>query len=165
MFGIFLCLFFNSVFEFFSFPGAEWKFQAICVENCHFGKSFFFFLIFFLLSLVFLSFIRFILPRCCWSFVVLCSLVLFLSFLSFSVSSGLLYFSWEFFNLCLFILEGSDSLVSISGFRPLPGWGPHQVNNVYSSRPWTAGMAVVENPPPPFFPPTPSGWPWELVNW
>ena len=49
------------------------------------------------------------------------SLVLFLSVLSFSVSSGLLYFSWEFFNLYLFILEGSDSLVSISGFRPLPG--------------------------------------------
>ena len=97
------------------------------VENCHFGKSFFYFYFFFLFLklflsiLVFLSFIRFILPRCCWSFVVLCSLVLFLSFLSFPASSGLLYFSWEFFNLCLFILEGSDSLVSISGFRPLPG--------------------------------------------
>ena len=87
------------------------------VEIC----SSFFFFFFFLLSLVFLSFIRFSLPRCCWSFVVLCSLVLFLSFLSFPASSGLLYFSWEFFNLYLFILEGSDSLVSISGFRPLPG--------------------------------------------
>ena len=52
---------------------------------------------------------------------VLGSLVLFLSFLSFPVSSGLLYFGWEFFSLYLFILEGSDSLVSISGFRPLPG--------------------------------------------
>ena len=96
-----------------------------------------------------MSFIRFILPRCCWSFVLLCSLVLFLSFLSFPVSSGLLYFSWEFFSLYLFILEGSDSLVSISGFRPLPGWGPPQDNNVYSSRPWTARMAAVKNPPPP----------------
>ena len=52
---------------------------------------------------------------------VLGSLVLFLSFLSFSASSGLLYFSSEFFSLYLFILEGSDSLVSISGFRSLPG--------------------------------------------
>ena len=52
---------------------------------------------------------------------VLGSLVLFLSFLSFPVSSGLLNFGWEFFSLYLFILEGSDSLVSISGFRPLPG--------------------------------------------
>ena len=61
-------------------------------------------------------------------------------------------FQLEFFSLYLFILEGSDSLVSISSFRPLPGWGPHQDNNVYSSRPWTAGKAVVKNPPPPFFP-------------
>ena len=30
-------------------------------------------------------------------------------------------FSWEFFSLYLFILEGSDSLVSVSGLRPLPG--------------------------------------------
>ena len=28
---------------------------------------------------------------------------------------------WEFFSLYLFILEGSDSLVSISGLRRLPG--------------------------------------------
>ena len=46
--------------------------------------------------------------------------MLFLSFLSFPVSSGLLYFSWEFFNLYLFILEESDCLVSIFGLRPLP---------------------------------------------
>ena len=52
---------------------------------------------------------------------VLCSLVLFLSFLSFPVFSGLLYFGWDSFNLYLFILEGSNSLVSISGVRPLPG--------------------------------------------
>ena len=91
------------------------------MENCHFDKSFFFSFFFFKLSLVFLSFIRFILPRCCWHFVVLCSLVLFLSFLSFPVSSGMLYLSWEFFSVYLFILEESDSLVSTSGLRPLPG--------------------------------------------
>jgi len=88
------------------------KTQVNClvdVENCHFGKSFFFLFfisLFFLLSLVFSSFIRFILPRCCWSFVVLCSLVLFLSFLSFScplvcyisVGNSLIY-------ACLFLRE------------------------------------------------------------
>ena len=42
-------------------------------------------------------------------------------FLGFPASSGLLYFGWEFFSLYLFILDGSDSLVSISDFRPLPG--------------------------------------------
>ena len=68
--------------------------------------------------------IRLMFPRNCWSFVVLCILVLFRSssfFFCFPVSYGLLYFSWEFFSLYLFILEGSDSLVSISGLRRLPG--------------------------------------------
>ena len=78
------------------------------------------------------------------------------------MSSGLLYFGCEFFSLYLFILEGSDSLVSISGFRPLPGLGPPQDNNVYSSRPWTAGMAAVKNPPSPFSPYHP---PVGRVNW
>ena len=114
-----------------------------------------------------LSFCCFFLPRGCWSFVVLCRLVLFLSFLSFPVSSGLLYFSWEFFSLYLFIPEGSDSLVSISGFQPHGpgGWGPPQDNNVYSSRPWTpstAGMAAVKNPPSPFSLPHP---PVGCENW
>ena len=77
------------------------------------------------------------------------------------MSSGLLYFSWEFFSLYLFILEGSDSLVSISGFRPVPGLGPPQ-DNVYSSRPRTAGMAAVKNPPSPFSPYHP---PVGRVNW
>ena len=67
---------------------------------------------------LFLSYSCFILPRFCWNFVVLCSLALLLSF---PLSSGLLYFSWEFFHLCLFILEGSNSLVSISSLPPLPG--------------------------------------------
>ena len=119
------------------------------------ASHFFLLLFFFFLSFVFLSIIRFILPRCCWSFVVLSSLVLSLSFLSFPVSSGLLYFSWEFFSLYLFILEGSDSLVTISGFRPLPGWGPPQDNSVYSFRPWKARMAAVKNPPSPFSLPHP----------
>ena len=116
---------------------------------------------FFLFNWV-LSFCRFFLPRCCWSFVVLCKLVLFLSFLSFPVSSGLLYFSWEFFSLYLFIPEGSDSLVCISGFHPLPGWGPPQDNNVYSSRLWTLqtvdsvhrGWQQWRTLPPPFPSPT-----------
>ena len=111
-----------------------------------------------------MPFIRFILPRCCWSFVLLCNLVLFLSFLSFPMSSGLLYFSWEFFSLCLFILEENDSLVSISGFRPLPGLGPPQ-DNVYSSRPWTAGMAAVKNPTSPFSPYQLAGRIGKLVAW
>ena len=77
--------------------------------------------------------------------------MLFLSFLSCPVSSGLLYFSWEFFSLYLFIL---DSLVSISSLRPLPGRGPPQDNGVYSSRPRTAGTAAVKNlPPHPHHPP------------
>ena len=46
------------------------------------------------------------------------SRVLWSAVFSFPASSGLLYFSWEFFSLYLFILEGSDSLVSISGFEP-----------------------------------------------
>ena len=118
------------------------------------------------LSLLFLSFNRFILPTWYWSVVAVCCLALLLSCLCvFPVSSGPLYFSSEFCSLHLFILEGADSLVSISGLHPLPGWGPPRDNNVYSSRPWTAGMAAVKNPPSPLFPPPPSGWPWELVNW
>ena len=118
--------------------------MSVC-EELPFWQAIFFF---FKLSLVFLSFIRFILQMLL-EFCGLCSLVLFLSFLSFPVSSGLLYFGWEFFSLYLFILEGSNSLVSISGFRPLPGSGPPQDNNVYSFRPWTARMAAMKNPPPP----------------
>ena len=138
---------------------AKWG-SVVCVENCHFGKSFFF-------LTESCLFVVFFLPRCCWSFVVLCRLVLFLSFLSFPVSSGLLYFSWEFFSLYLFIPEGSDSLVSISGFHPHGpgGWGPPQDNNVYSSRLWTlstAGMAAVKNPPSPFSLPHP---PVGCENW
>ena len=58
--------------------------------------------------------------RCCWSFVDLCSLALLLSFLCFPASSGLLYFTLVY--TCLLSRPGSDSLVSISGLRPLPGW-------------------------------------------
>ena len=71
------------------------------------------------------------------------------------MSSGLLYFSWEFFSLYLFILEGSDSLVSISGFCPAEDLPK---NIVYSSRPWTARMAAVKNPLSPSpSPPPPVG--------
>ena len=70
----------------------------------------------------------------------------------FPVSSGPLYFSSEFCGLYLFILERADSLVSISGLRPLPGWD----NGVHSSRPRTAGTSAMEKNPPSHFPsPTP----------
>ena len=82
----------------------------------------------------------------------------------FPVSSGPLYFSSEFCGLYLFILEGADSLVSISGLRPLPGWD----NGVHSSRPRTAGTSAMEekiNPPSPFPSPIFPGWPLEFVSW
>ena len=124
---------------------------------------------FFLFNWV-LSFCCFFLPRCCWSFVVLCKLVLFLSFLSFPVSSGLLYFSWEFFSLYLFIPEGSDSLVCISGFHHaevLPKIIMFIVPDCGRSRLWTesTGDGSNEEPSLPLFPPPPSSWLWELVNW
>ena len=124
--------FFQNVFFFVVLSQFFFKFlhQSMC-GKLPFWQDIFVFV--FKLSLLFLTFICFTLPRCCWSF------VLFLSFLSFPVSSGLLYFSWELgISLYLFILEGSDSLVRISGLHPLPGWGPPKDNNVYSSRPGTA---------------------------
>ena len=58
---------------------------------------------------------------------VLCSLALLLSFLCFP---RVLWSAVFHFSLYLFIVEGSVSLVSISGLRPLPGWGPPPVNIV-----------------------------------
>ena len=101
-----------------------------------------------------MSLIRFILHRCCWSFVVLCSLVFYLSVLSFPVSCSLLYFSWEFFSLYLFILEGSDSLVSISGLRPLPGWGPPKIIMFIVADHGQRGWQQWRTFPPPFPSPT-----------
>ena len=48
----------------------------------------------------------------------------------FSLFSRVLWSAVFHFSLYLFIVEGSDSLVSISGLRPLPGWGPPPVNMV-----------------------------------
>ena len=68
----------------------------------------------FLKSELSFSLILFTLPGCCY-FMVRFRLKLPVSLLCLAVSSCLLYFSWEFFNLYLFILEGSDSLVSVCG--------------------------------------------------
>ena len=82
------------------------------VENCHFGKSFFVVVIEPFLFVDYSSHAPQELLEFC-GFMHLSAVSFF--FACFPVSSGLLYFSREFFTLYLFILEGSDSLVSISG--------------------------------------------------
>ena len=81
------------------------------VENCHFDSQFCLFL-FLTESCLFVVY-SFHSPQELLEFCGLMQLSA-VSFLSCPVSSGLLYFSREFFSLYLFILEGSDSLEVIA---------------------------------------------------
>lgn len=99
----------------------------------------------FLKSELSFSLILFILPGC-YYFVVRFHLKLPVSLLFLTVSSCLLYFSWDFFSLYLFILQGSDSLVSVCG---------HELRDV---------AAMKESCPSPFPSPHPSTGRENLVS-